>query len=218
MGKSRSNEEWIQALTATDSDQQAAAIQDLSELLLRAASLTFGRYLGGEAVFTQQEIEGLAEDSAQEALLAVLKHLREFRGDSQFTTWAYKFAVNISLTTARRERWKGISLDELQENDTPGGWYEEDCAQPDPEEKALRREVWDTISNAIQNELTDRQRQVIKWMVFDGVPMDVVVDRMKTNRNAIYKLLHDARSKLKSSLEASGILVDEAMDLFEANR
>jgi RNA polymerase sigma-70 factor (ECF subfamily) len=215
MVKTRTNQDWIQELTS-EGEPQNLAIQDLSDLMLRAASLTFQRYLSGDPVFTQQEIDGLAEDCAQEALLSVLKHLSEFRGDSLFTTWAYKFSVNISLTTARRERWKGVSLDEIRENDTPEGWFVEDRTSAGPETSTLRNEVWETIAKTIQNELTDHQRQVVKWIVFDEVPMDVVVDRLKTNRNAVYKLLHDARMKMKTSLEAHGIHAGETLDLFSS--
>src|SRR5512141_1279339 len=110
MPKARTNQEWIQELGTSD-DLQSAAIEDLRGILLRGASYTFQRNLGDLAHFNPDELSQLAEDCAQEALIAILKCLSDFRGESKFTTWAYKFAINISLTMARRERWKGVSLD-----------------------------------------------------------------------------------------------------------
>jgi RNA polymerase sigma-70 factor (ECF subfamily) len=214
MRELRSNQEWIEALES-GGELQEVALQDLYGILLRAASFTFQRNLGDLAHYNPEEIERLAEDCAQEALLAILNHLKEFRGSSKFTTWAYKFAVNISLTMARRERWRGVSLDALA--DQP---FQElqvlkvDAAGFDPENAAMRAEIAQIISDAIHNELTERQRLVLKLMVFDEVPMDVVTEYLDTNRNAVYKLLHDTRRKLKLSLEAHGVEINDSIDLF----
>src|SRR5512145_917973 len=106
MSANRSNEEWLEDLSSSG-DRQDAALEDLSSTLLRVALYTVQHQIGYLAQFTQLEVQQLAEDCAQDALVLVLKHLTEFRGESKFLTWAYKFAVNVSLSTARREQWKG---------------------------------------------------------------------------------------------------------------
>ena len=212
----RSNQEWLQDLSSSG-DGQSAAIEDLRNALLRAALYTFQGQLGSLDQFSQQDIQQLAEDCAQEALVSILNHLSEFRGESKFLTWAYKFAVNIGLAKAHREQWKGKSLDDLEDNPIFSHWpLVEDPAKTDPELAVMRGEIWTVLRATIKDELTEKQRLVLKWMVFDEVPMDVIVQRLGTNRNAVYKLLHDSRLKLKRSLMAQGIIVSESIDLFSS--
>ena len=112
MPNTRTNQEWLHDLNASGSLQEAA-IAELRVLLLRAALYFFSRNLGDFNGMDHNEVIQRAEDCAQDALIAVTNHLSDFRGDSKFTTWAYKFAINIAMMTARRERWKDVSLDEL---------------------------------------------------------------------------------------------------------
>src|SRR5215213_10719896 len=112
MPQTRTNQEWLHDLNASGALQEAA-IADLRDLLLRAALYFFSRNPGDFTGLDRDDITQRAEDCAQDALIAVLNHLSDFRGDSKFTTWAYKFAINIAMMSARRERWKGVSLDEL---------------------------------------------------------------------------------------------------------
>lgn len=210
----RTNEEWLRAL-GTRGAEQAAAIAELRALLLRAAKYSFKRTHYALSRLDRAEILQLAEDSAQDALLAVLKHLDEFRGESKFTTWAYKFAVNFALTRARKETWRRVSLDELlEESELPELPFADESGAMDPVRAAWQAEVWGVVREVIEGELTDRQRQVLRLMVFDDVPMDEVAEYFKTNRNALYKLLHDARRRLKARLEARGLAVTEVIDLF----
>src|SRR5512135_2901825 len=116
--KTRTNAEWLHDLRATG-NEQADAIEDLRAYLLHAAQYSLNRQHGELGGLLLAEIEPLAEDCAQEALLAILKHLDEFRSESKFTTWAYKFAVNIALNAGRREIWKHTSLDQLLDQDVP---------------------------------------------------------------------------------------------------
>jgi RNA polymerase sigma-70 factor (ECF subfamily) len=207
MSDPRTNEEWLDALNASG-EMQEDAIADLRNLLLRAALYFFNRNLGDFEGMNREEILQCAEDCAQEALIAVMDHLPDFRGDSKFTTWAYKFAIHMALMTARRQRWKGKSLDDLSSSD--GRLFDREL----PDQSAIQREITDLIRDVIDGELTDRQRQVLIMMVFREVPMDEVVQRLGTNRNAIYKMLHDARRKLKSSLQRRGFEVEEVLALF----
>ena len=218
MSDTRTNKEWLHDLNASGETQEAA-IADLRDLLLRAALYFFSRNLADFQRLNRDEILQLAEDCAQEALIAVMNHLSDFRGDSKFTTWAYKFAINIALMTARRERWKDISLDQmtLSEDGSLPEWLMRDKSPGlAPDQSALQDEVGETLREVIDHELTDKQRQVLIMMVFNEVPMDEVVLRLGTNRNAVYKMLHDARRKLKAGLQARGFEAGEALALFSA--
>lgn len=216
----RTNEEWLHDLHASGS-LQASAIAELRDLLLRAALYCFSRNLSDFEGLSRDEILQRAEDCAQNALIAVLDHLSDFRGDSKFTTWAYKFSINIALTTARHERWNGVSLNKL-DSSTDGSFLErmmeDKTGNIAPEESAMRADVLRIMQDVIAHDLTDRQRRVLLMMVFHEVPMDEVVRYFGTNRNAIYKLLHDARRKLKSRLEAHGIEIGETLALFGRSR
>jgi RNA polymerase sigma-70 factor, ECF subfamily len=216
MLKMRTNQEWMSDLNASDAAQEAA-ILDLRDLLLRAALYFFSRNLGDFSGLTREEILQRAEDCAQDALLAVMDHLPDFRGDSKFSTWAYKFAINMAMMRSRRERWKGVSLDELASSDA-GHSFEsmmhEVSEQEVPERSAMQSEVQGVIQQVIRSDLTEKQQQVLVMMVFHEVPLDEVALYMGTNRNAVYKMLHDARKKLKSGLETHGFDVGETLALF----
>ncbi len=164
---------------------------------------------------SSEDLFQLAEDSAQDALLTILKHLHKFRGESKFTTWAYKFAIDIALVTARRQAGKHLSLDQiLNQIELPAGSILDEDTRRDPDRVMWQREVWATLRDVINSERSERQRQVLQAVVFDEVPMDEVVRHLGSNRNAVYKLLHDARCKLKARLEQRGLGVQEMMDLF----
>jgi RNA polymerase sigma-70 factor, ECF subfamily len=220
MANTRTNEEWLEGLRSSGVVQEAA-IADLRNLLLRTVLFFFSRNLGDFERLARDEILQLAEDYAQEALIAVMNHLSDFRGDSKFTTWAYKFAINIALMTARRERWKGISLDHLSltEDGSLFKWAVRDKSSgPTPDQSAMQSEISENIREVIEQDLTDKQRRVLTMMVFHEVPMDEVAQRLGTNRNAIYKMLHDARRKLKNRLQARGFEVSEILALFTVQR
>jgi RNA polymerase sigma-70 factor (ECF subfamily) len=220
MSTTRTNQEWLHDLNASGATQEAA-IADLRDLLLRAALYFFSRNLGDFRGLDRDEITHRAEDCAQDALIAVMDHLADFRGDSKFSTWAYKFAINISMMAARRERWKGVSLDELAASDESHFF---DSIMQDksdgvaPEQSAMQAEIQKTIREVIEYDLTENPRRVLFMMVFNEVPMDEVVRHLDTNRNAVYKMLHDARRKLKSGLQARGFEIGETLALFGASR
>lgn len=220
MSKARTNQEWLHDLTAGGA-LEAEALADLRELLLRAALYFFSRNLGDFKGLDRDEILQRAEDCAQDALIAVMKHLADFRGDSKFSTWVYKFAINMAMMTARRERWKAVSLDELASSDDSHffEWMLQDKSDGvAPEQSAMQGEVQGIIRDVIEHDLTEKQRRVLVLMVFNEVPMDEVVRYLGTNRNAIYKMLHDARRKLKSGLQARGFEINETLTLFGASR
>jgi RNA polymerase sigma-70 factor, ECF subfamily len=220
MSETRTNQEWLHDLNASGSLQEAA-IADLRDLLLRAALYFFSRNLSDFGGLSRDEILQRAEDCAQDALIALLNHLSDFRGDSKFTTWAYKFAINIALMTARHERMKGVSLDELVSSSegTFSEWLMQDKSDGVvPEQSSIQGEIRGIIQDVIEHELTEKQRRILFMMVFNDVPMDEVVQHLGVNRNAVYKMLHDARRKLKNGLQSRGFEVGETLALFGAAR
>src|SRR5512138_156986 len=190
MPKARTNQEWLDDLHASGANQETA-INDLRDLLLRAALYFFSRNLNDFEKNSEGEILQRAEDCAQDALIAVMKHLADFRGDSKFTTWAYKFAINTALMTARRESWRGKSIEDVSSQDYRNlfEWMGDTSSRLTPDQHALQKEISHIFREVIERDLTERQRRVLILMVFDEVPMDEVVRQLDTNRNAIYKML-----------------------------
>jgi RNA polymerase sigma-70 factor, ECF subfamily len=214
--KARTNEEWLRELSAAG-EAQADAIADLRTYLLQAALYSLTRAQSALAHLSPAEIGQMAEDCAQDALLAILQHLHEFRGDSKFTTWTYRFAVNMALVSARRESRKSASLDELlEDSEWPALPIQSDLIAINPDRAALQAEVWRVVHEVIDRDLTGRQRQVLKALVFDEIPIDEIARHFGSNRNAIYKLLHDARRSLKARLKARGFTLREILDVFGA--
>ena len=202
----RTNQEWLDALRGEERD---AALADLRAFLVRGL-----RY----ALASWPAVDGATlEDLAQEALLKILNGLDSFRGESRFTTWAQKIAVNVAFTELRRRRWQEVSLEDLSAS-SPGDFVPEALVDPvaDPEKQALQRSLLETLRQAIEVELTDRQRQALVAARIQGMPLAEVARRMGTNRNALYKLLHDARQRLKRQLEAQGLTPQEILAAFES--
>lgn len=212
-GITRTNQEWITYLN-TAGEEQTRALTDLNRLLLRSVYYTFSKYL--PAGYDTERVRMLAEDCTQDALITLLAHLHEFRGESQFTTWAFKFGINKAMTAARWEQWRGVSLEALSGDREPDemDWESTQTSTTSVEQIQAQKETWEIVRQVIHSELTERQRQVLIWMVFDEVPMDVVTERLDTNRNAIYKLLHDARQKVKGRLESYGYKFEEILHIF----
>jgi RNA polymerase sigma-70 factor (ECF subfamily) len=206
----RDNLTWIQDLQ-TSSPGREAALADLHATLLRVLPRALTRWLSpGDPA-----LETLVEDVAQETLLRVLDRLDTFEGRSQFTTWVYKIAVRIALSELRRARWKDVSLDEMTES-------ADRDAEPDfvrgrdagPESAAEQRDVLQHLQRILSEELTDRQRQALMAVGVKGLPLEEVARRMGTNRNALYKLMHDARLRLKHRLEQEGLPIQELLEMF----
>lgn len=215
----RSNEQWLRSLAGA-SDDQAAAIAALRARLQRGLYWYLARERSDLAARPAAELQQMADDYAQDALLRILQRLDSFRGESRFTTWAARIALRIAISDLRRARYRDFSLDDLTTGDAsePSGDPSllHDEARPSPEGEAERREVQGRIAQALQDALTPRQRQALEAVVLQSVPLDVVAQRMGSNRNALYKLLHDARRKLRAHLESQGLDVAYMLDLFAA--
>src|ERR671924_1808440 len=170
--KTRTNAEWLIALKS-DGHAQAAALSDLRAYLMRAALYALYRCRSTLRDSAPTDIQQLAEDCAQDALSAVLEHLDQFRGDSRFTTWVYKFAVNAALVAARRERWARVPLDRLLDSpDLVERFGALRDTSSDPQRGALQREVLEALRQGIESRLTKRQRQALTAIVFEDVPLD----------------------------------------------
>ncbi len=213
----RTNEQWLAELSGPP-DEQAAALQDLRDRLQRGIYYYLSRERSDLSSLSNVELTQMAEDLAQDAVLRVMENLDTFRGDSLFTTWATRIAVRVAISDLRRARYKDYSLDDL----TADGDLLPQAANalmgdvpPQPERAAERAEVLSRISDALQAGLTDRQYRALIAVAVNGVPLEVVAERMGTNRNALYKLLHDARRKLRTHLEAQGLSPDYVMNLFQ---
>ena len=206
----RDNQTWIFDLQIP-SPEREAALADLNATLLRVLPRALTRWLSpGDPA-----LETLVEDVAQETLLRVLDKLDTFKGRSQFTTWVYKIAVRITLTELRRERWKDFSLDEMTEN--PDHTNEPafmKALEAGPESATEQRDTLQHLQRILSEELTDKQRQALMAIGMQGVPLEEVARRMGTNRNALYKLLHDARLRLKHRLEQEGVPIEELLEMF----
>ena len=149
----------------------------------------------------------LAQDTAQDALVKIAANVHTFRGEARFTTWATKVAVRLAYTELRRLRWRDVSLDDLLERAPDGAAAPSETAAPDA---ALEEADGVRVVRALVAEvLTERQRTAIEAVMVHGMELEEVATRMGTNRNALYKLLHDARQRLKRALEARGLTPDD---------
>jgi len=207
----RTNDEWLVALRSAGVERDSA-LMDLSGILNNGLR----RGLLGRVDTSAPEFDSLSEDFVQEALLNILNKLDTFAGRSKFTTWAHKITVHIALTELRRKRWQDSSLNQLTEREdgeyTPS--YTADPA-PTPENSLERNDMLARVNRIIEEELTDKQREVMKSAVFLGQPAAVVAKNMDMNPNAVYKLLHDARLRLKKRLEKEGLTPADILSIFE---
>jgi RNA polymerase sigma-70 factor (ECF subfamily) len=189
---------WLDALTDTGRRQQDAA-ERLHELLLRAARFELARRRRALADSGSGELDDLASRAAADALMAILRKLHTYRGDSRFTTWAYKFALLEAAVKVRRRTWQDreVPLDD-------DGWAQLADHRAAPDTDAETAELIDAIRSAISDALTPHQRTVLIAITLNDVPIDVLAERLSTTRGAVYKTLHDARKKLRARLAADG--------------
>lgn len=212
----RSNDEWLAELTSPDQYTQAEAIEALRKRLQRGIYYYLSRERSDLIGHPPEMLLQMSEDFAQDAVLRVLDNLTSFRGDSQFTTWAMKIASHVAVSELRRARYKDFSLDNLTaEGEIMVRLATNSPRSPSPERATEQEDVVKIISRGFEEVLTDRQRLALEAVTLRGIPMDTVAEQLDTNRNALYKLLHDARKKLKAYLEDQGLGVDYVMNLFD---
>jgi RNA polymerase sigma-70 factor (ECF subfamily) len=209
----RTNEEWISDLKAQGAPKEAA-LADLRAVIASGLPYALSKYLSP----ANPQFEALSEEVIQDTLLRVLDRLDTFEGRSRFTTWVYKIAVRIALTELRRRRWRDFSLDSLVEEDEQGLSFPSLMIDPDPDpgQLAQQNDMLQRIITIIGEELTEKQRTAMVATAIEGVPMEEVARRMDMKRNALYKLLHDARLKLKKRLAQEGLATADIWAAFDA--
>lgn len=207
----RTNDEWLQSLGSPGPEREAA-LSDLRDILVGGLH----RGLIGRVDTNAPGFTARAEDFVQEALLKILDNLDSFAGRSKFTTWAHKVAVNVALTELRRKRWRDSSLEAITEREdgiyTPN--FTADPA-PSPESRSAREDMLARVNRIIEHELTDKQRTVMQIAVIQNMPTAFVAREMDMKPNAVYKLLHDARLRLKERLLEEGLTPEDVLAVFE---
>jgi RNA polymerase sigma-70 factor (ECF subfamily) len=185
--------EWLRALRA-DSGTHHEAVARLHTLLLRAARFEAARR-GAGLPHLRDELEEVAHEAAGDALISVLARLDDFRGESRFTTWVYKFALLETAAKLRKRAWqrREVPLE-------PDAWNLFESVGLAPAEQVEQNELLSTLQTAIGELLTPHQRRVLIALTLNDVPIDVLAERLDTTRGALYKTLHDARGKLRAHL------------------
>ena len=191
--------EWLRTLRS-DGLVKDQAVARLHGLLLRAARFEVGRRRAGLPHLRGDELDDIALEAADDALMSVLQRLDDFRGASRFTTWVYKFALLEAAVKLRRRAWQGRELP-LE----PDTWSAFRSAGLEPDAQVEQGELLAALERAIAEVLTPHQRRVLVALALNGVPIDVLAERFHTTRGALYKTLHDARRKLRLHLHDRGL-------------
>jgi len=195
---------WIERLGATGAEREAA-LAELHALLLRAARFEVGRRLAASPQLRGGDHDDLAQQSADDALVAILRKLGDFRGESRFTTWAYKFALYEAATKVRKRAWQEREIPLTDE-----AWpLISDDRQRTAQQSVETTERLTALHEAIEDELSPHQHEVLVALALNEVPVDVLAERLNTTRGALYKTLHDGRQKLRGALAARGLGLEE---------
>jgi RNA polymerase sigma-70 factor (ECF subfamily) len=192
--------EWVRSLSSRGEAYEEASSR-LHAMLLRIAYAELNRR-GSRHGITGPELDDIAHQAAADALLSITRKIGGFRGDSRFTTWAYKFVMNEVSTKVGRHFWRtsGVQFE-------PEHWERlPDRLGLDPVRQSEARELVEALREAVDEELTERQRRVFTALVVNGVDAEMLAAELGTNRNALYKTMFDARRKLRARLAANGHL------------
>jgi RNA polymerase sigma-70 factor (ECF subfamily) len=187
--------EWIAALRGEAGDRHEA-VRRLHELLMRAARYEVGRRRAELSHVRGDELDDIATQAADDALMAILGKLDDYRGASRFTTWAYKFALLEAGVRLRRRAWqhREVVID-------ADAWPDFQDIGPTAQEELEQADLIDSLRDAVARVLTPHQRRVFVALALNEVPIDVLAERLRTTRGALYKTLHDARRRLRAELE-----------------
>src|SRR3954454_20394750 len=193
---------WLERLRV-ESRERDAALAELRELLLSAARFEVSRRCATLSQIRGGGQEDLAQQSAGDAMVAILSKLDDFRGESQFTTWAYKFALYEAAAGMRKLAWQGRELPLEAEE-----WPQVPDPGPAPQSEVEMNDLLAAIRQEIESSLTPRQRQVLVALALNEVPIDVLAERLGSTRGALYKVLHDARKRLRAALVERGMILE----------
>lgn len=207
----RDNETWLSDLRGSP-ELRDAALADLRDILARILPKALSRWLSQES----GNFDAFIGDVTQETLLRVMDRLDSFEGRSQFTTWVYKIAIRIALNELRHRKWREVSLDGLEEGDEPDEMPSERFVSdaPLPENVTEQNDAVSLVQRILAEELSPRQRAAMLAHGVQGVPLEEIAQRMGTNRNALYKMLHDARLRMRRRLKREGYEPEEILALF----
>ncbi len=194
-GRDEESREWLRCLHAEGSVREDA-IARLHALLVRAASFEVARRRRSLPHLRGNDLDDIANQAADDALVSVLRRLDDYRGDSRFTTWVYKFALLEAAVKLRTRSWQGREVP-LE----PESWTVFTSTGLEPDEELEQTELLAKLQRAVAELLTPHQRTVLVALALNGVPIDVLAERLGTTRGALYKTLHDARRKLRNHLE-----------------
>ena len=200
---------WVAALQGPAAVREEA-IADLHALLVRGAHFELNRRRGQLGHVGRAEVDDLAQQAADDALVAILAKLTTFRGASRFTTWAYKFVLLEAGVKARRRAWHGREI-ALGDDE----WMLPPDTRPSAQHVAESNELLAAIRDAIETALTPHQREVLRALTLEGVPIDVLAERKGATRGSLYKTLHDARRKLRAALAEAGHAIETTPALGE---
>lgn len=194
---SRDNDNWVAELKA----EQETALSDLRDALLRNLRKALSNRPRADDSFL--------EDAVQDSIIRILERMDQFEGRSRFLTWATSITIHVAMGELRRSRWKDVSLDEVLADAefVPERAIDTTAA---PDEQIERQSVLDAMRDLIENNLTDKQRTAL-LAELKGMPQDEIARHLGSNRNAIYKLTHDARKKLKQGLESAGYTAEDVV-------
>lgn len=195
---------WLQSLRS-EGNPREEAIARLHALLLRATRFEVARRAASLRHVERADLDDISIESADDALLAVLSKLDQFRGNSRFTTWAYKFALLEAAVKLRRRPWQ-----EREIPIEPADWMQFSDDGRSTDTSAEHAELLAAATRAIQTELTPHQREILVAVAVEGIPIDVLAERLGTTRGALYKTIHDARIKLRRRLGDEGHQLDGA--------
>jgi RNA polymerase sigma-70 factor (ECF subfamily) len=199
--RERDSREWLRSLRA-DGETRNEAVGRLHALLLRAARFEVARRRPGLPHLRGEELDDIALEAAADALISVLRRLDDFRGDSRFSTWVYKFALLTTAVKLRKRAWQARELPV-----EPQDWSVVANVDLEPDAQVEQRELLSGLLTAIGETLTSHQRRVLVALTLNGVPIDVLAERLQTTRGALYKTLHDARQNLRKHLAERGLTI-----------
>jgi RNA polymerase sigma-70 factor, ECF subfamily len=205
-GLDEESRRWLRDLRATGAARDDA-MERLHALLLHAARFEASRRRATMPHLRGDDLDDLAQQAADDAFVSVLRRLDDFRGASRFTTWAYKFALLEAAVKLRKRAWQGREI--------PLGddaWSSFASVRLEPAAEAEQSELLIAVRRAVDDVLTPHQRRVLVALAVDGVPIDVLAERLETTRGALYKTLHDARRKLRKHLEDSGLAPEPLLE------
>jgi RNA polymerase sigma-70 factor, ECF subfamily len=198
--------EWLRCLRA-DGVVKDEAIARLHALLVRAARFEIARRRPSLPHLRGDELDDIANEAAADALMSVLRRLDDYRGASRFTTWVYKFALLEAAVKLRKRSWQGREVP-LE----PESWSIFSSTDLEPDAELEQSELVSTLQAAIAEVLTPHQRRVLVALALNGVPIDVLAERLNTTRGALYKTLHDARRKLRGHLKECGLALETLLE------